>query len=104
VKISGPQYRTGASSVPMVDIAAARERNGKLVLAIVNTDPNKSAHVSTNLPGTAHGRILTGSTMDAHNTFDAPNIIHPVAFDANGEGDKIGFDIPSKSVAVVEIQ
>ncbi len=52
----GPDYAKG---IPMVDVAAARGRDGKLYLALVNTDPNKPAHVVTNLPGTGHGRILT---------------------------------------------
>ncbi len=40
----------------MVDVSAARAKNGKTVLALVNSDPNKPARVVTNLTGSAKGR------------------------------------------------
>jgi alpha-N-arabinofuranosidase len=93
-----------AKGVPMVDVSAAKGKDGKLVLALVNTDPNKPAHVVTNLSGVAAGRILTAAAMDAHNSFEAPNALHPVAFKGSSEGGKLAFDLPAKSVAVVEVQ
>ena len=98
---AGPDYAKG---IPMVDVSAARGKDGKLYLALVNTDPNKPAHVMTNLPGMGKGRILTSAAMDAHNTFAAPNAIHPVAFSGTSEGGKAVFDLPAKSVAVVAFQ
>jgi alpha-N-arabinofuranosidase len=60
-------------------------------------DPHRSAHVITNLTGTAHGRILTGPAVDTHNTFEAPDAIHPVTFAATNGGDKVAF-VPSRCV------
>ncbi len=102
--VKGPNYSFGGHAMPMVDVSAARGKDGKLYLALVNTDPHRPAHVVTNLDGTGTGLILTGPSMDAHNTFDAPNTIHPVAFRGKSEGGKAVFDLPSKSVAVVAIQ
>jgi alpha-N-arabinofuranosidase len=102
--VKGPQYSFDGHSMPMVDVSAARGKDGKLYLALVNTDPHRAAHVVTNLAGTGRGMILTGAAMDTHNTFDAPNTIHPVAFAGRNEGGKAAFDLPSKSVAVVAIQ
>jgi len=59
--------------------------------------------VVTNLTGSAHGRILSAFAMDAHNTFDKPNQVHPVAFSSSTEGGKMSFDMPAKSVAVVTV-
>ena len=59
------------------------------------------AATPTNLTGTAHGRILSAFGMDAHNTFDKPDLVHPVAFASSTEGGKMSFDMPAKSVAVV---
>ena len=98
--VAGPDYRKG---IPMVDVSAARAKDGKLYLSLTNTDPNKPAHVVTNLAGIGRGRILTGAAMDAHNTFDAPGTIHPVAFSGTSEGGKAVFDLPAKSVAVVRV-
>jgi alpha-N-arabinofuranosidase len=99
-KISTPEYAAG---IPMVDVSAARAKNGKLVLALVNTDPSKPAHLVTNLNGTARGQILTGGAMDAHNTFEAPNVVHPTAFSGISDGGKLAFDLPAHAVAVVTV-
>ena len=98
--VTGPNYQEG---VPMVSVSAARGKDGKLVLAIVNTDPGHAVQVVTNLTGTAHGRILSAFAMDAHNSFDAPNAVHPVPFSGSTEGGKMSFDMPAKAVAVVKV-
>jgi alpha-N-arabinofuranosidase len=101
--VSAPEYRQGDNRLPMVDVFAARGKDGKLVLAIVNTDPGHAVQVVTNLTGTAHGRILSGFAMDAHNTFADPNRVHPLPFSGSTEGGKLSFDMPAKAVAVVEV-
>jgi len=96
----GPDFAPG---LPMVDVAAARGRDGKVWLALVNTDPSKLAHLVTNLSGSAHGRLLTGPAMDSHNSFQAPNDVHPVAFAGGTDGGKLSFDLPPRAVAVVAL-
>jgi alpha-N-arabinofuranosidase len=98
--VSGPNYKEG---VPMVDVSAARGKDGKIYLAIVNTDPGHAVQVVTNLTGTAHGRILTAIAMDAHNTFDKPNMVHPLPFASSTQDGKMSFDMPAKGVAVVAV-
>lgn len=102
--VAGPNYSHGDYSIQQVDVSAARGADGKLYLALVNTDPSKPAHVVTNLTGSASGRVLTGPAMDAHNTFDAPNAVMPAAYSGRTEGGKLVFDLPAKAIAVVQIQ
>jgi alpha-N-arabinofuranosidase len=99
--VTGPRYK---ADIPMVDVSAARAKNGKLVLALVNTDPGKPAHIVTNLTGTARGRILTGPAMDTHNSFEAPGTIHPVPFSGTTDNGKLVVDLPAKSVAVLTVE
>jgi alpha-N-arabinofuranosidase len=101
---AGPSSRVDGVSLPMVDVSAARGKDGKLYLALVNTDPNRPAHIVTNLTGAAHGRVLTGPAMDTHNSFETPNAIHPVAFSGASDGGKLVLDLPAKSVAVVAVE
>lgn len=101
--VSGPDYVQGDNHLPMADVSAARTKDGKLVLAIVNTDPGHAVQVVTNLTGSAHGRILTAFAMDAHNSFANPNMVHPLAFQSSTQDGKMSFDMPSKSVAVVTV-
>jgi alpha-N-arabinofuranosidase len=86
-----------------VDVSAAKGKDGNLYLALVNLDPYKAADIATNLRGAAHGRILTGLAMDAHNTFDAPDTIHPVPFAGGTKGGKVTFHLPAKSIAIVAV-
>ena len=102
--ISTPNYSFGGKNIPMVDVSAARGKDGKLYLALVNTDPNKPAHLVTNLPGMGNGRILTGPAMDSHNTFAAPNAVRPAPYSGTSENGKASFDLPAHSVAVVAVQ
>jgi len=101
--VSGPEYVQGDNHLPMVDVSAARTKDGKLVLSIVNTNPNHAVQVVTNLTGSAHGRIITAIAMDAHNTFDNPNMVHPLPFTSSTQDGKMSFDMPAKGVAVVTV-
>jgi len=51
------------------------------------------------------GRILTAPEMNAHNTFDQPNDVKPVEFNACKVTDS-GFvtTLPAKSVVVLEVE
>ncbi len=102
--VTGGGYKNGENSMPSVDASAARGKDGKLYLSLVNLDPNKPARVTTNLTGKASGRILTGPAMDTRNTFDAPNAIRPVAFSGTVADGKLVFDLPPKAVAVVAVE
>ena len=102
-KVSGPDYVQGDNRIPMVDVSAARGADGKLILSIVNTDPGHAVQVVTNLTGTAHGRILSAFAMDAHNTFDKPNMVRPLPFASSTQDGKMSFDMPAKGVAVVKV-
>jgi len=55
--------------------------------------------------GQVSGRILTGATMDAHNTFDAPNQIAPQPFQgATLSGGTLTVQIPAKSVVMLDLR
>ena len=108
LEINSPAYVMGKSSVPAVSASAGKDAAGVVHVALVNLDPNKSATVTIKLSGvagkTAKGRVLTASTMSAHNTFDAPNAVKPAAFtNASIKDDVLTATLPSKSVAVLDL-
>ncbi len=53
--MSGPTVTRGEFSLAQVDVSAARGVDGKLYLSLVNTDPDRPAHVTTNLTGGREG-------------------------------------------------
>jgi alpha-N-arabinofuranosidase len=103
-ELSTPEYKVGDVSIPAVSVSAARGKDG-IVLALVNTDPNNAARVTTKIAGATakkmSARILTAPAMNTHNTFAAPNTVQPAAFTAGKRsGDTWTFDVPAKSVVV----
>ncbi|CAN7271370.1 alpha-N-arabinofuranosidase [Pseudoduganella sp. LjRoot289] len=101
-------YSLGKVSVPEVSASAARGKDGKVYLALVNTNPKKAVDVSINVAGTkagtVRGQVLTADAMDAHNTFAAPQAVKPAPFEAQASGGKLSVKLPAKSVVVVAVE
>ncbi|GAA0737175.1 alpha-N-arabinofuranosidase [Sphingomonas japonica] len=101
--VTNARYTSGGKDLPMIDTSVARATDGTLWMALVNLDPNRPARIATNLTGTAIGRILTAAAMDAHNSFENPNAIAPAAYSGTVIDGKLGFDLPAKAIAMVQI-
>jgi len=103
-----PRYRVEDVSIPAVSASAARTRDGKIALSLVNTHPGQSARVTLKLTGSeaskVQGRLLTAAAMDAHNTFDMPGRVKPVEFNAaTRTGGSWVLELPAKSVVVATL-
>jgi alpha-L-arabinofuranosidase len=98
-----------AEALPQVNVSASRDRAGKLHVTLCNMSATAPAEVAGELQGgrvgKLSGRVLTASEMNAHNTFDRPQKVKTVAFDACKATDK-GFaaNLPAKSVVVLELE
>jgi alpha-N-arabinofuranosidase len=107
-ELTTPDYKVGDVSIPAVSVSAARRKDGTVLIALVNTDPNKPARVTAKISGqgpkTVAARVLTTDAMNTHNTFEAPNAVQPAPFKgARLKGDSWVFDLPAKSVVVAEL-
>ena len=108
VQVTGaPRYTLGATSIPPVSVTAARGRDGRLGLGLVNTDPHEAADVGVAVAGvravSATGSVLTAAAMDAHNTFAVPDAVAPAPLAARIADGKVIVRLPPKSVAVLAI-
>jgi alpha-N-arabinofuranosidase len=108
VSFDAGTYRNGDVTVPRVDAVAARDSAGHLWLALTNVDPNEPATIAVNIAGaaphSATGEVLTAPAVDSHNTFDQPNVVKPVAYRGSVSGGALSFDLPAKSIAVVQVE
>ena len=108
VDVTSPDYSLGSDSLPALSASAARDTQGHLQLALVNTDPHKPLTVTASVAGlgvkSAQGRVLTSKVMDAHNTPDQPDVIAPVKIAGKRDGDRIVITLPPMSVSVVTLQ
>ncbi|HZX26300.1 MAG TPA: alpha-L-arabinofuranosidase C-terminal domain-containing protein, partial [Telluria sp.] len=101
-------YKLGALSVPQVSASAAIGKDGKLYLALVNTDPHQEAEVDLAVAGRkvahARGQVLTAAAMDARNSFTAPQAVKPAPYAADAQGGKLALRLPAKSVVVTALE
>ncbi|MCX6344382.1 MAG: alpha-N-arabinofuranosidase [Armatimonadetes bacterium] len=102
------EFEVDNIKLPMLSGSASINAEGTVHVTLCNLDPNNAAEVLSALHGVKaskiSGRILTAATMQAHNTFDAPNTLKPADF----SGAKLvegGFSVnlPAKSVVVLAI-
>jgi alpha-L-arabinofuranosidase len=108
LELKSPDYAFGAEKLPRVSASASRDAAGKVHVSLVNLHPTEAITVTTTLEGVAagpvSGRILTAATMDAHNTFAAPEVVRPAAFTgATRNGDTLTIELPAKSVVVLTL-
>jgi alpha-N-arabinofuranosidase len=105
----GGWYTVGVDSIPAVSASASRDRSGIVHVTMSNLDPNATRTVTVDLQGVSAtnvtGRILNGDKMDAHNTFEQPEVVKPAPFTgarvANGQ---LTVTLPAHSVIVLELR
>jgi alpha-L-arabinofuranosidase len=102
-------YQLDDKKMAMLNASASQDKSGKIHVSICNLDPNHSSKLECELRGAAakkvSGRVLTAPAINTCNTFEKPNVIHPVAFkDVQLQKDKIVVTLPAKSVVVLEIE
>ena len=95
-------------TLPRIDAIAAKDKAGKLWLAITNVDPNQSAEIEVTLAGmnakSAAGETLSASKVDSVNTFDAPNTVVPKPFSAKAQDGKLTLKLEPKSVTAIALE
>jgi alpha-N-arabinofuranosidase len=104
-----PSYTLGTVSVPQISLSAARSTDGAIVIAAVNLNPKTANPLSIEITGASPKRvqsdILTAPVMDAHNTFEAPDTVHPTPFTgATLRGATLALTLPPKSIVVLRLE
>ncbi|WP_296946905.1 alpha-N-arabinofuranosidase [uncultured Massilia sp.] len=101
-------YASNGRGVPGISASAARGRDGKTYVALVNTDPAQATDVVLDVAGQAahavRGQVLTADAMDAHNTFARKDAVKPAPFSASAAGGRLTLRVPAKAVMVVAVE
>jgi alpha-L-arabinofuranosidase len=101
-----PAYRHAGQSIPKISATAARGSDGKLYLGLVNTHPREGELVrvdGSTVITSASGRMLTGASIDAHNTFTEPNRVQPTPIELAGSNGKLEISLPPRSIVVLRL-
>ena len=101
-------YKFDKITLPKVDAVAAKGKDGKIWLALINLDPNNSTNVTANIPGitatSAVGEVLTAASFNTINNFEAPNAVAPKPYSAKAENGSLVLRLAPHSVTVVELR
>lgn len=105
---NNPVYKVGSTEMPGLSATAARGKDGRLYVGLVNANPNEPAELTVQLgstaPKAARGQLLTAAAMDAQNELGkAPQVV-PQAYQAQAADGKLTLKLPAKSVLVVAIE
>lgn len=102
------KYSFEKYSLQRVDAIAARDKSGKIWLAITNVDPNQPAEFDISVPGVAAGKAvghtLTAAKIDSFNSFAAPNTVAPKPVSVAATGGKLTLTLAPASVTVVALE
>ncbi len=105
---NNPVYKVGATEMPSLSATAARGKDGKLYVGLVNSHATQAAEltlqVGANAPKAAKGRLLTADAMDAQNELGKPAQVVPRAYEAQAADGKLTLKLPAKSIVVVAIE
>jgi alpha-L-arabinofuranosidase len=108
LEMKGPNYEVAGKSVAAVHATASRNADESINISLVNLDINRPVRVSAKIPAgrkVGAARVLTAMALNAHNTFEQPDVVKPAAFDgAKIDGETLTVDLPTKSVVVIELR
>ncbi|WP_311271133.1 alpha-L-arabinofuranosidase C-terminal domain-containing protein [Sphingobium sp. WCS2017Hpa-17] len=109
IELITPWYHKDRFVMPAVSGSAVRGKDGKVHVGLSNLDPNQPNTVTMKLDGLSvkavSGRVLTAAAINAYNTFDAPETVHPAPFSgAQVSHGILTVTLPPKSITVLDLE
>src|SRR4051812_43289503 len=104
-------YEYNGETLPQVTVSASKNAEGKIHVSLCNIDHKNGAELDLDLRGISavntkvSGTIITADTMNAHNTFEQPEVVKPVEFTGvTVENNKLAIKLPAMSVVTLVIE
>jgi alpha-N-arabinofuranosidase len=96
-------YTHGNVRLPRIDAMSAKDKEGKLWIALTNVDPNRAVQIELSARGVKRvtGQTLSAPRIDSVNTFDAPTTVAPRPIASKASGGKIVLELAPHSVTVL---
>lgn len=98
----------GTSRVPALSSSASLLKK-QMTVTLTNPSVDEARTVRLKIagplrPAEAEGNVLTHEAMNATNSFEKPEEVHPIQLAVNVAGDAVTLTLPRKSVAAVRIR
>jgi len=105
---NNPVYKVDKFEMPKLSATAARGKDGKLYIGLVNSHATQATELTLQVgsaaPKAVKGKLLTAGAMDSQNELGKPAQVVPVAFEAQAVDGKLTLKLPAKSVIVVAVE
>jgi len=109
LNIESADYKFDEQKIPSVNGSASIDINNNVHLSLVNINPDEPETILCSIKGlkteNITGQIITNKEMNAHNTFENPDVVVPVSFSGYKIAEEgIEVELPAKSVVVLELR
>lgn len=109
VQLHVPDYTLNGRFIPAINVSASRDSAGEIHISLVNLDPHRSVPVklalNTAMGKQVAGQILHSAAFTDVNSFEQPDKVKPVIFDAfKKEKDGLLVNMPPLSIVVLVIK
>ncbi len=103
-----PKYVLDGQSIPAVSASASRDKKGIVHITLTQADPHNEIEINLDIrglqAGSVKGRILTAKELNAHNTFENPDVVKTVDFTgAKLNKNMLTVKLPPASVVMLEL-
>ncbi|RKP53005.1 alpha-N-arabinofuranosidase [Cohnella endophytica] len=107
--LSSPLYESEGEKLEQISASASVNEDNVLHISLCNLHPSASEEIRIDIRGRqaeqVTGTLLTSQEMNAHNTFDEPEVVVPAAFEEfRVEGGTLIAKLPAKSVVVLAVR
>jgi alpha-N-arabinofuranosidase len=109
VEFENVPYSLGDESIPQLSVSASMDSDGVIHLSACNLSHDEPVQLRCSVEGlvrsAVNGQILGGHKLDADNTFEHPDAIHPEPLSGIAlEEGILNFNLPPASVAVLALR
>lgn len=109
VYVESPTCECGDVKVPQLSVSTSIDSEGTVHISLCNLSVAESAEIECELRGmdasSVSGSIITASEMNAHNTFENPEVVKPAEFGgASVRSGVLKATLPPKSVVVLAVK
>ena len=105
VQFDAGSWTNGQITLPRVDAIAAKDSQGRLIVAVTNVDPTRAVTIDASVAGmavrSASAETLTAPRVDSVNTFEAPATVAPKPLTAAVDRGRLRVTLEPKSVSVI---
>ena len=95
--------------IPRLSASASRDASGRIHISLCHLHPAEPLTVRCEVRGrkvaSIKGRVLTAPQIQAHNTFDRPNLVRPAPYrQARLVRQGVELEVPARAVLVLELE